>query len=48
MEQHQNNEIDLRKIVRLAIEHWWWFLVGVAVCLTMGILYYLRKSISLF
>ena len=44
MEQRQNNEIDLRKIVRLAIEHWWWFLVGVAVCLTMGILYYLRKA----
>ena len=43
MEQN-SNEIDIRKIVRLVVEHWWWFAVGVAVCLLMGTLYYLRKS----
>ena len=43
MEQN-TNEIDVRKIARIALEHWWWFAVGVAVCLLLGIAYYLRKA----
>ena len=42
MEQNQNNvnEIDVRKIVRVVLEHWWWFVVGVGVCLILGLLVY--------
>ncbi len=43
MEQN-NNDIDIRKIVRLVLEHWWWFVVGVAVCVLLGIVHYLRKT----
>ena len=44
MEQNKNNEIDVRKIVRIVMEKWWWFAIGVAVCMLLGIAYYLRKS----
>ena len=46
MEQNQNNvnEIDVRKIVRVVLEHWWWFLVGVLLCMMLGVAYYLRKT----
>ena len=40
----KNNEIDLRKVLRIAAEHWWWFAAGVAVCTLLGIAYYLRKA----
>ena len=39
-----NNEIDVRKVVRIVIEHWWWFAVGVALFLLLGMAYYLRKT----
>ena len=38
------NEIDLRKVVRVVLEHWWWFVVGVGVCVCLGTAYYLRKA----
>ena len=44
MEQSRN-DIDIRKILRAVMDHWWWFVVGVTVFLLMGILYYLRKNI---
>lgn len=44
MEQNRNNEIDVRKIVRIVSEKWWWFAIGVGVCMLLGIAYYLRKS----
>ena len=45
MEQNQNiNEIDVRKIVRILLDHWWWFVFGVAFFLMLGVAYYLRKS----
>ena len=44
MAQNNNNEIDLRKLVRVVWEHWWWFAIGVAVCLLLGTAYYLRKT----
>ena len=40
----KTNEIDVRKVVRVVREHWWWFAVGVAVCVCMGTAYYLRKT----
>ena len=44
MENNNVNEIDVRKIVRVVLEHWWWFVVGVGVCLMLGVAYYLRKT----
>ena len=29
MENNKTNEIDIRKIVRLVAERWWWFVLGV-------------------
>ena len=42
--ENQTNEIDVRKIVRVVLEHWWWFGIGVACFLVLGMAYYLRKS----
>lgn len=39
-----NNEIDLRKTVRIVAEHWWWFAVGVVFFTLLGTAYYLRKA----
>ena len=46
MENNQNNvnEIDVRKLVRIILEHWWWFAIGVMTFLLLGGLYFLRKS----
>ena len=45
MEQNNNvNEIDVRKLVRVILEHWWWFAIGVMVFLCLGGMYFLRKS----
>lgn len=43
MENNQN-EIDVRKVVRVVLEHWWWFAIGVVLFLLLGIAYYVRKS----
>lgn len=43
MEQN-SNDIDIRKIVRLLLEHWWWFAVGVVCLMAMGGMYYLYKT----
>ena len=44
MNQNNQNEIDVRKIVRVVLEHWWWFVIGVVFFVLMGSLYYLRKN----
>ena len=44
MEQNKNNEIDVRKVLRVVTEHWWWFAVCVAGFILLGIAYYLRKT----
>lgn len=44
MEQNNTNEIDLRKIVRILLEHWWWFALGVVCFTALGLAYYMRKS----
>ena len=44
MEQKNINEIDVRKILRLVKEHWWWFALSIGVCITLASLYYLRKT----
>ena len=42
--ENKSNEIDVRKILRIIVEHWWWFLLGVAACTMLGVAYYLRKA----
>jgi capsular exopolysaccharide synthesis family protein len=46
MEQNKNNnnEIDVRRIVRIVWEHWWWFAIGVFFFLCLGMAYYMRKT----
>ncbi|MBQ7631887.1 MAG: polysaccharide biosynthesis tyrosine autokinase [Paludibacteraceae bacterium] len=45
MEQNNvNNEIDLRKIVRVVLERWWWFAIGVGAFVLLGVAYYVRKT----
>ena len=39
METNQNNEIDLRKVMRIVLEHWWWFAIGVACFVLLGVCY---------
>ena len=41
---NKTNEIDLRKVMRVVLDHWWWFLVSVVLFLGLGMAYYLRKS----
>ena len=44
MEQNRNNEIDVRKIVRIVTEKWYWFAIGVGLFMLLGTAYYLRKA----
>ena len=44
MEQNKNNEIDVRKLVRIVTEKWYWFAIGVACFMLLGTAYYLRKA----
>ena len=41
---NNQNEIDIRKVVRIVLEHWWWFAIGVGVFVLLGTAYYLRKA----
>ncbi|MBQ3672930.1 MAG: polysaccharide biosynthesis tyrosine autokinase [Paludibacteraceae bacterium] len=42
--QNTTNEVDVRKIFHVALEHWWWFVIGVVICLLLGVAYYMRKT----
>ena len=42
--ENRNNEIDIRKMVRVVLEHWWWFAIGVTFFVLLGLAYYLRKA----
>ena len=45
MEQKNiNTEIDVRKVLRVTMEHWWWFALGIVLFTGAGMLYYLRKA----
>ena len=44
-EQNTNNqEIDIRRIFLVCLQHWYWFLIGLALCGGLGVLYYLRTT----
>lgn len=47
MEQKNNQEIDIRKIVRIVLEHWYWFAIGIVVCVALGLLRYFRTPVSM-
>lgn len=40
------NEVDVRKVVRVVLEHWWWFAIGIVFCSLLGFAYYMRKAPS--
>ena len=42
MEQKNNQEIDIRKVVRIVLEHWWWFAIGIVLFVALGLLHYFR------
>ena len=42
--ENKSNEIDVRKILRIIVEHWWRFVLGVVACTMLGVAYYLRKA----
>ena len=47
MENEKTNtkrEINFRRIARITWEHRWWFVAGLIVCVTLGVLYYMRKA----
>lgn len=44
MEQNNNNEIDVRKIVRIVTEKWYWFAISIVCFMLLGGAYYLRKA----
>lgn len=41
---NNSNEIDLRKVCRDVLSHWYWFLIGVVVCCAFGVLYIVRTT----
>ena len=41
---NNQKEIDIRKVVRVVVDHWWWFAIGVAFFVCLGTAYYLRKA----
>lgn len=42
--ENNTNDIDVRKIIRVVLEHWWWFAIGVAFFVLLGLAYFLRKT----
>ena len=41
---NNNQEIDLRRVFFVCLQHWYWFAIGVVLCCGMGVLYYLRTN----
>ncbi len=43
-QENNNNEIDIRKICRDVLAHWWWFAIGVVLCCGLGAFYIVRTT----
>ena len=43
-ENTNNQEIDIRRIVIICLQHWYWFLIGLVLCGAAGLFYYLRTT----
>lgn len=39
-----SNEIDIRRVLNIALGHWYWFLIGVVLSVGMGVLYIFRTT----
>ena len=44
MTQETNNEIDVRRIVSICLQHWYWFVIGVVMFAGLGVWYFLRTT----
>ena len=45
MENEKNKrEINIRRIARITWEHRWWFVISLVLCVTLGVLFYMRKA----
>lgn len=44
MANQNTEEIDLRKIVRVILEHWWWFVLGLVIFVGLSLLRYYRTT----
>lgn len=40
----ENNEIDIRKVLRLVLQKWYWFVAGLVVCTLLGVWYLVRTT----
>lgn len=43
-ESTNNQEIDIRRIFFICLQHWYWFLIGLALCGGLGVAYYLKTT----
>lgn len=44
--ENKTNDIDVRKIVRVVLEHWWWFAISILLCVGAGVVRFVRKTPS--
>ena len=42
-EQQSANVVNIKDLYTLCLQHWWWFIVSLLVCLTVAT-YYLRQT----
>ena len=42
--QNKNNEIDIRRVLRLVLQKWYWFLIGLVVMVLLGVCYLVRTT----
>ena len=38
-----SSEMDVRRILRMLLEHWWWFVISGVVCVVIGLFHYVCK-----
>ena len=43
-ESTNNQEIDIRRIFFICLQHWYWFLIGLLLCGGLGVVYYLKTT----
>ena len=41
--ENMSSEMDVRRILRMFLEHWWWFVISGVVCVVIGLFHYVRK-----
>lgn len=46
VQENNNNEIDLRRVFAICLQHWYWFVTGVLLFSALGVLHFLRTNPS--